>query len=112
LRYDDFMDEPPVSFEFVFRKYDWQEIKNCPGRWILSGGATPTPPLEFLGMEGVPVEFHSPAVPDPVVMIPFPGGGMISFHRPDGRWIHTLNTVSGFKRKETALALNSTAKLE
>jgi hypothetical protein len=46
---------------------------------------------------------------DPVAVVRFPGGGLISYRKPDGRWLHTLNTADGFARKLEALGIPNEA---
>jgi hypothetical protein len=36
---------------------------------------------------------------DPVLVVEFQGGGLISYLREDGTVMHTLNTSEGFRRK-------------
>ena len=40
-----------------------------------------------------------PAAPDPVVAVQLPDGGLISYRKPDGRYLHTLATPEAFLRK-------------
>jgi hypothetical protein len=39
------------------------------------------------------------AARDPVLIVEFDGGGLISYLRADGTLMHTLNTAEGFRRK-------------
>jgi hypothetical protein len=34
-----------------------------------------------------------------VIVTPFDDGGLISYRRPDGMFLHTLNTREGLERK-------------
>lgn len=36
---------------------------------------------------------------DPVIVTPFEDGGLISYRKADGMFLHTLNTRDGFERK-------------
>jgi hypothetical protein len=36
---------------------------------------------------------------DPVIVTPFEDGGLISYRKADGMFLHTLNTREGFERK-------------
>ena len=36
---------------------------------------------------------------DPIIVTPFEDGGLISYRRADGMFLHTLNTREGFERK-------------
>ena len=45
-------------------------------------------------------------VPDKVLTIEFEdGGGIISYVKDDGKFIHTLNTKEGFRRKSDQLKI-------
>ena len=105
MRYDALMNDPDISFGSILKKHKWREIRNCPGRYLLSGGLSERAPGTLLGVDGEFPEQRSHAAVDPVVVISFSGGGLISFHRPDGQWIHTLNTSAGFNRKVSDLGL-------
>ncbi|TVQ33613.1 MAG: hypothetical protein EA376_01795 [Phycisphaeraceae bacterium] len=42
---------------------------------------------------------------DPVIVIELSGGGVISYEKPDGGFVHTLCDESGFRRKLDDLGL-------
>ncbi|MBN2525953.1 MAG: hypothetical protein JXR76_06120 [Deltaproteobacteria bacterium] len=42
--------------------------------------------------------YNSP-LPDPVYIIPVTDGGVISYRKQEGEFIHTLRTAEGFARK-------------
>ena len=79
-------------------------MRNCPGRYIL----TESPELQPGDiMPGAPVrEFRVPSAPDPVLIVVFDGGGIISYRKPDGSYQHTLNTTEGFRRKLEQLGIS------
>lgn len=45
------------------------------------------------------------AAPDEVLVVPLNDGGIISYRRPDGSMLHTLNTAEGFARKLAQLGI-------
>ncbi len=47
----------------------------------------------------------SAAATDPVIVVQLEGGGLISYARPDGSFVHTLNTSEGFTRKLVQLGI-------
>ncbi len=60
---------------------------------------------ELAGLAGpVPVR-TSKVVPDPVVIVQLPDGGLISYRKPDGRYLHTLATPEAFERKVRQLGI-------
>jgi hypothetical protein len=63
------------------------------------------PPAELV-RTGVTVTEHVPAAArDPVVVARLDDGGLISYRRPDGTYLHTLNTREGFERKLQQLGI-------
>lgn len=94
-----------ASFEELFRARDWEPIRNCPGRYALRGVD------RYLGFEaiagpGIEVSEHqSNAAKDNVLVASLEGGGMISYRRADGSFLHTLNDAEGFERKLKQLGI-------
>jgi len=88
----------PVTFSALFERWAWRPIPNCPGRYVLADGPLATPPEEMVpganGSEHVCVTAR-----DTVIVTPCEGGGLISYRRADGMFLHTLNTREGFERK-------------
>src|SRR5688572_12704373 len=86
-------------------RWSWRPIPNCPGRFVLATGPSPLPPAEFV-RTGVTVTEHlPPTARDPVVVARLDDGGLISYRRPDGTYLHTLNTREGFERKLRQLGI-------
>lgn len=57
-------------------------------------------PEDLLGPEVEVKTFNVPAARDTVVVASLVGGGgLISYKRADGSYLHTLNTTEGFERK-------------
>ena len=42
---------------------------------------------------------------DPVVVAVFEDGGLISYRKPNGTYVHTLNSRDGFERKLQQLGI-------
>jgi hypothetical protein len=60
----------------------------------------------------VPVTEHLVAVAkDPVMVAPLSDGGLISYRKPDGAYIHTLNSREGFERKLQQLGITQAGLL-
>jgi len=64
------------------------------------------PPPSIVGDAVVVRRFTSPAARDPIDVACFAGGGLLSYARPDGTWLHTLNTPDGLRRKLTQLGID------
>ena len=79
-------------------------MPNCPGRFVLSTGPSRVAP-ESLAPDGARTEHLVAGAADPVVVIRFADGGVISYRRPDGTYVHTLNTRDGLHRKLAQLGL-------
>lgn len=96
----------PMNFDDLFNRYHWKAIRNCPGRYVLTDAPLDLTVEELLGVEPEPREFRVEAARDRVrVTLLQSGGGVISYLRPDGSCLHTLNTADGLQRKLTALGI-------
>jgi hypothetical protein len=92
-----------VTVDEVLTAHPWQPIRNCPGRLGLA--ASMETPAELLGVDARVSEHRSPAARDIVVITLLADGGLISYRRDDGSYLHTLNTRDGFARKLAQLGL-------
>ena len=86
-------------FKEIRKRYDWRPIRGCPGRFVLEGGPSEITPEELTGKSLSADLTASSMGGDPVTVIAFEGGGVISYLKSDGRYIHTLCTKDGFRRK-------------
>jgi hypothetical protein len=96
-----------MTFREVFDRGAWNPIPHCPGRYRLAGPPSVILP-EVLVRETVKSrEFVVPQAQDRVIVTPFgkDDGGLISYRRPDGTYIHTLNDKEGFLRKMAQLGI-------
>jgi hypothetical protein len=95
------------SVEAINHRWKWTPIRNCPGRYVLAGGANRLSILTLVG-RGIPVvEFASARARDPVFVAHLADGGIISYLRPDGSMRHTLCTQMAFERKLRDLGLHA-----
>ena len=79
--------------------HQWRQIPNCKGRFTI---AEPGPGLsisELLGEDCRPLEVNAVMARDAILVVPLEGGGVISYRRENGSYLHTLNTPEGFRRK-------------
>ncbi|HWN98294.1 MAG TPA: hypothetical protein VNS63_03385 [Blastocatellia bacterium] len=97
-----------VSLEQIAGAWDWQPIRNCPGRYALRGAVHLTV-QEIAGCEIEVSEFQSAVARDTVLVAELAGGGLISYRRADGSLLHTLNTTEGFGRKLKQLGIERDA---
>lgn len=94
-----------VTFDSVKRCGTWVPIRNCPGRFVLTD-KPPTFGITDLFGEGIDIKrFHSPKAKDVVCVVSLDDGGIISYERSSGTWLHTLNTTEGFARKLNQLGI-------
>jgi len=82
----------------------WRPLRHCPGRSVWPGPVALTPG-ELAGAGATEQVFVVPAAPDPVHVVALGDGGLISYRKPDGRFLHTLNTRDGFLRKLAQLGI-------
>ena len=95
----------PATFAALFNRLAWRPIPNCPGRYVLAAGPVATPPEDIVPGANDGSEHVSVAAKDPVIVTPFEDGGLISYRKADGMFLHTLNTREGFERKLRQLAI-------
>lgn len=99
------------GFGAVLLRHRVRPIPGCPGRFFFLGEAVGAAPEVILaGVGGVvgPLRARVKGVRDEVWVWSLPGGGgVISYHRRDGSWLHTLNTPHGLARKLRQLGLSA-----
>jgi hypothetical protein len=95
-----------MNFEELKSKWNWSPIRNCPGRFVWRGNDKSISPAEVAGEEVLFIEFEVEKAADTVVVGRINGGGLISYRKPDGTYLHTLNTVEGFERKLAQLGIS------
>lgn len=114
----------------LWESHKWKEIKNCPGRYVSPRNKrlstlTPTEVLDSLvdfvnwtpkslktvvGRVGSRLIFRGAHIAanaerDSCWFFTFcDGGGLITYEKADGIFVHTLNTQSGLMRKVNAVA--------
>jgi hypothetical protein len=104
-------DHVSLSFASLHSKYKWEEIPNCPGRYVLTKeqkhSLSQRTPKEFLEDEHVTVHsFSSTVCKDPICIVRFEdGGGLLSYQHANASYTHTLNTPSGLVRKMNHLEI-------
>lgn len=96
-----------MNFEELKSRWNWSPIRNCPGRFIWRGGDDKNiSPEELTGGGGIHFsEFRVEKAKDAVIVGRISDGGLISYRKDDGTFLHTLNTVEGFERKLSQLGI-------
>jgi len=94
-----------MNFEDLKSRWDWRPIRNCPGRFILRRGGTALSPEGLIGSDIQLREFRVANARDTVVVCRVGDGGLISYRKEDGTYLHTLNTAAGFERKLAQLGI-------
>jgi gamma-glutamylcyclotransferase (GGCT)/AIG2-like uncharacterized protein YtfP len=93
-------------YEDLHATWTWRPIPGCPGRSVLSKEDNPTLALvELVGPDARVSRYRVAAARDEVVVTWLVDGGLISYVRPDGSWLHTLNTPDGLARKLAQLGI-------
>jgi hypothetical protein len=87
-----------ATFDEMMTKWSWKPIRDCPGRYKLPA-STDLAPEDLVGPETEVKTFQVTAARDTVMVASLNDGGLISYKRADGSYLHTLNTAEGFKRK-------------
>ena len=94
-----------MLFQELFDRGPWKPIRNCPGRFVLLTDDTRTSLETLLGKDHGAHTFRSDAAKDIIMVVYLEDGGLISYARPDGTFLHTLNTTEGFARKLSQLGI-------
>ncbi|CAE7658514.1 unnamed protein product [Symbiodinium microadriaticum] len=99
--------------EKLWQGHRWKELRNCPGRYTTSDsearGKAPARLLDDLKILSATVEVV-PEGKDRILVGRFSGGGgLLTYCKDGGVYVHTLNTESGLIRKIDALQLSSYA---
>lgn len=98
------IDETGMSFKELLGRYPWRAIRNCPGRYSLAMECY-SGPLEELVPGAAVREYRVDAARDSVAVVWFGDGGLISYRKGEGRYLHTLNDAEGLARKLEALGI-------
>ena len=98
-----------MTFDELMNAWNWKPIRNCPGRYVLHDSRANLRPQEILGNEIEAKEYRVAGARDVVLVIELEEGGLISYRREDGSFLHTLNTHEGFRRKLAQLGISSSA---
>ena len=93
-----------MMFDKLQQSWNWKPIRNCPGRYVLLDAKADLSLRDLLGSE-VEARQYKTAAKDTVLVIPLDRGGLISYKRDDGSYLHTLNTPEGFQRKLLQLGI-------
>ena len=94
-----------MNFEELKSRWNWSPIRNCPGRFIWRESDKNVSPETVVGDGIVLNEFQTEKAKDSVIVGRIFDGGLISYRRKDGTYLHTLNTVDGFERKLAQLEI-------
>lgn len=94
-----------MTFDDLMKMGIWNPIRNCPGRYVLHDVAPILSIGDLLGKDIPTRQVHSSKARDTIWIARLEDGGVISYARIDGSWLHTLNTVEGFERKLKQLGI-------
>ena len=94
------------SFAELMKRWHCRPIRHCPGRYVLAGCPAGRTPEQLLDGQVEVASFAVPAARDRVFVAALEGGGLISYQRKDGTFMHTLGDESGFRRKLEALQIS------
>ena len=96
----------PMTFEELWQRGVWVPIRDCPGRFVLQGQAPSFGLADLFGCELEILRFPTSAARDCVLVVRLENGGVISYERADGSFLHTLATEEGLGRKLTQLGIH------
>jgi protein-tyrosine phosphatase len=87
-----------INFDQLKAAWRWRPISGCPGRFVLRDHRPDLTLEDILGPAHIS-RFRVEKAKGLVLVVGIEGGGLISYARPDGTYIHTLNTEDDFQRK-------------
>ena len=94
-----------MTFDELQSRWSWRPIRHCPGRFILSAGPSRLSPADIVQRHVQVTEHLVAMAKDPVSVAPLSDGGLISYRKTDGTYVHTLNSREGFQRKLRQLGI-------
>jgi hypothetical protein len=95
-----------VTFDILAAQREWKPIHNCPGRYRLAGAPSDEAVEVLVGTGYTVSRFRVEGARDEVLVVRLDKGGVISYARPDGKYVHTLNDPEGFTRKLAQLGIS------
>ena len=95
-----------MTFKQLLESRAWKPIRYCPGRFILSGAKADLCPEEIVGEPVYVGVYRVETANDIVLVTRLDEGGLISYKKQDGSFVHTLNTPEGFQRKLRQLGID------
>jgi hypothetical protein len=94
------------TFAAVYEAYAWRPMPHCPGRFLRAHPRVDRTLDAWLTAHPRARRHVTPRAPDPVWVLPLDGGGLVSYEKPDGTFLHTLGDADGFERKLDTLGLS------
>lgn len=94
-----------MTLAALLNRWHFVPLRGCPGRFVLRGAPPRLSPAELLGTEAPLQRYRVPAARDEVLVTLLPDGGLLSYRKPDGTMVHTLNTPDGLRRKLEQLGI-------
>jgi hypothetical protein len=94
-----------TTYDTLATRWDWKPMRNCPGRYSLAGAPSDLTVEALVGPYARISRFSVETAPDIVVVVPLDRGGLISYKRADGTYLHTLGDPEGFARKLAQLGI-------
>ena len=92
-------------FTDLMGAWSWRPIRGCPGRYILASPSDGLTPTALAGTGSCVREYRVTKARDPVVVAELDDGGLISYRKPNGNYVHTLCDRKGFERKLKQLGI-------
>jgi hypothetical protein len=93
------------DFNTILSRYSWKPIHGCPGRYVSGSGMSHLTVFDLVGRHVTVSRLILTKAEDPVHVTALRDGGIISYEKDDGSFVHTLNTTSGFRRKLKELGI-------
>ncbi|QDT29605.1 hypothetical protein [Gimesia panareensis] len=92
----------------LLERFQWKKIPDTQGRFTLPQSQAQLSVEDLIGTDEVEIKQHPSAHPEEVIhIVELEDGGLISYQRQNGTFLHTLNSENMFKRKQWELGIIS-----
>ena len=97
-----------MKIEDLLKRFQWEQIPNTNGRFTLNRAEPPRSIAELVDSQETEIkQYPSAHQQELIFVVELEDGGLISYLRKDGSFIHTLNSQNMFKRKQWELGIIS-----
>lgn len=94
-----------MTVKNILEQYLSKPIKGCPGRFMLLDKDLRMP-ANLVGDDAPVKTYRRKEIPDKIYICSLSDGGLISYQKADGTFVHTVNNPDGFQKKLAMLGID------